>query len=524
MLTLPDGVEIDDGDATILTPAALGFVADLVRRFAGRVDALLEARRGVQARYDAGALPDFAPETRAVREGAWTVAAPPPDLQDRRVEITGPTDRKMIINALNSGANVFMADCEDATSPTWRNVVEGQLNLRAAVRRTLTFEAAETGRTYQLAEKTATLFMRPRGWHLPESHLRVDGRVAPGALVDFGLYAFHNAQALVARGTRPYFYLPKLEHANEAQLWADVFAHTERTLALEHGTIRATVLIETLPAAFQMNEILWALRNHSVGLNCGRWDYIFSYIKTLRAHGDRVLPDRAQVGMTQPNMRAYTQLVVQTCHRRGTFAMGGMAAQIPIKGDAARNATAMERVRADKLREVTDGHDGTWVAHPALVPIARAEFDAHLSTPNQIDRLREDVHTTAAALLETPSGTRTEAGLRQNVRVGVQYLEAWLRGQGCVPLYDLMEDAATAEISRAQVWQWQHHRATLDDGRVVTPDLVRGLIADEVEALRAHFASTDTLERARALFEDLALAPTLRDFLTLAAYPQLSAD
>ncbi|MFZ4737457.1 MAG: malate synthase A [Bradymonadia bacterium] len=524
MLTSPEGVEIEDGDASVLTADALGFVADLVRRFAGRVDALLEARRGVQALYDAGALPDFAPETRAVREGEWTVAAPPPDLQDRRVEITGPTDRKMIINALNSGANVFMADCEDATSPTWRNVVEGQLNLRAAVRRTLTFDAAETGRTYRLAEKTATLFMRPRGLHLPEAHLKVDGRSAPGALVDFGLYAFHNAQALVAQGTRPYFYLPKLEHANEAQLWADVFAHTERTLGLEHGTIRATVLIETLPAAFQMNEILWALRDHSVGLNCGRWDYIFSYIKTLRAHGDRVLPDRAQVGMTQPNMRAYTQLVVQTCHRRGTFAMGGMAAQIPIKGDEARNATAMERVRADKLREVTDGHDGTWVAHPALVPIARAEFDAHLTTPNQIHRQRDDVHTTAAALLETPAGTRTEAGLRQNVRVGVQYLEAWLRGQGCVPLYDLMEDAATAEISRAQVWQWQHHGAALDDGRVVTPDLVRGVVADEVEALRARFTSTDTLERARALFEDLALAPTLRDFLTLAAYPQLSAD
>jgi len=507
----------------ILTPEALAFVADLARTLRPGLRAAMDARRAAQTRYDAGELPDFAPETAELRASEWRVSPPPADLQDRRVEITGPTDAKMVINALNSGANVFMADCEDATSPTWRNVVDGQRNLRDAVRGTLTFEAPGGGRRYALAERTATLFVRPRGWHLPEAHVLVDGEPAPGALVDFGLYAWHNARTLHASGRRPYFYLPKLEHSREAELWAEAFRMTEARLDLPRGTLRATVLIETLPAAFQMDEILWALRDHSVGLNCGRWDYIFSYIKTLREHADRILPDRGEVGMKQPNMRAYTQLVVQTCHRRGTFAMGGMAAQIPIKADPVRNEAALERVRLDKRREVTDGHDGTWVAHPALVEVARAEFDAHLTTPNQIHRLRPDVRVTAADLLETPRGARTEAGLRHNVRVGVLYTAAWLRGQGCVPLYDLMEDAATAEISRAQVWQWQRHGARLDDTTGVTPERVRRVIQEETRALREGGMEPMTLDRASALFEAMSTAQTLGDFLTLAAYAQLDA-
>lgn len=508
---------------TILTPGALDFVEELVKRYAPRIAACLEARVERQARFDAGELPDFLPETAYVRAGAWKVAELPEDILDRRVEITGPVDRKMIINALNSGANVFMADFEDSNAPTWDNVLQGQQNLYDAVRRTIRLETP--AKTYELAERTATLFVRPRGLHLPERHVTLDGAPIPGALFDFGLYFFHNARELRARGTGPYFYLPKLESHLEARLWNDVFSFAESTLDLPRGTIKATVLIETLPAAFEMDEILFELREHSAGLNCGRWDYIFSFIKKRRADAHAVLPDRALVTMDKGFLRAYAKLLVKTCHRRGVHAMGGMAAQIPIKGDDAANDAALEKVRADKLREVEDGHDGTWVAHPALVPIARAVFDAKMPGRNQLDRLREDVEVTREELLAVPAGPRTEAGLRHNVRVGVQYIEAWLRGMGCVPLYNLMEDAATAEISRAQVWQIIHHRAPLDDGTTVDRARFAALVGEEMGRIRqeigdARFAS-GKFEEARALFETLSTADTFENFLTIPAYAQL---
>jgi malate synthase len=529
--SVPAGVRILGGSVPgaehVLTSEAMAFVAALVRAFASRRDDLLARRRAVQERLDAGERLDFLPETLAVREGEWRGPAIPVDLRDRRVEITGPVDRKMIINALNSGASVFMADFEDANAPTWANLIEGQQNLGEAVRRTIRFTDPSTGKGYQLHREVATLLVRPRGWHLPEKHFEVDGRAAPGALFDFGLFFFHNARALVERGSGPYFYLPKLEHHLEARLWNDVFVMAQERLGVPRGTIRATVLIETLPAAFQMDEILHELREHSAGLNCGRWDYIFSFIKRHRNDPRAVLPDRGQVTMEQPFMRAYTQLLVKTCHRRGVHAMGGMAAQIPIKNDAEANEAALAKVRADKLREVRDGHDGTWVAHPGLVPIAREIFDAHMPGPNQLDRLREDVHVTAADLVRVPEGTRTEAGLRHNVRVGVQYLEAWLRGSGCVPLYNLMEDAATAEISRTQVWQWIRHRAQLDDGREVTADLFRRALAEEMSALRASLGeerwSHGRFADAVALFERLSTATECAEFLTLPAYEVLTA-
>ncbi len=510
----------------VLTPEALAFLGALGRRFAPRLRELLARRRDVQAAYDAGELPRFSPETKALREDAWTVAPIPADLADRRVEITGPVDAKMIINALNSGANVYMADFEDSTAPTWANVVGGQANLQAAVRRTLAWNDAARGREYRLGEgPLSTLFVRPRGLHLPERHLEVDGAAMPGALVDFGLFFFHNAKAQLQRGTGPYFYLPKLQSHLEARWWNDVFVFAQQALGIPTGTIRATVLIETLPAAFEMHEILWELREHSAGLNCGRWDYIFSFIKTLREHPGAVLPDRSQVTMTQPNMAAYTSLVIQTCHRRGVHAMGGMAAQIPIKDDAGRNDAAMAKVRADKLREVQAGHDGTWVAHPGLIALARECFDAHMPGKNQLGKLREDVVADAARLVETPTGTRTEAGLRHNVRVGVQYLEAWLSGNGCVPLYDLMEDAATAEISRAQVWQWIRHGATLDDGRKLDATRVRTIIDDELVGIRRELGDArydgGKFPLARELFESVATAETLADFLTLPAYEHI---
>jgi malate synthase len=511
----------------VLTSEALAFLEGLVRTFRPRVHALLARRKQVQAQYDAGRRPDFLPETEEIRSASWTVAPIPDDLRDRRVEITGPVDAKMVINALNSGANVFMADFEDASAPTWTNLMNGQANLAAAVRRTLTFEDRARGKTYRLRPEAelATLFVRPRGWHLPERHLEVDGEPVPGSLVDFGLYFFHNAKALLSSGTGPYFYLPKLQSHHEAQLWNDVFVHAQDALGIPRGSIRATVLIETLPAAFEMHEILWALRDHSAGLNCGRWDYIFSFIKTLRADPKAVLPDRAQVGMTQPNMAAYTDLVVQTCHRRGIHAMGGMAAQIPIKGDAAANDAAFEKVRADKLREVRNGHDGTWVAHPGLIEVAREIFDAHMPGPNQIDDLREDVKVTAEDLLRVPEGTCTEEGLRHDVRVGIQYLEAWLRGNGCVPLYDLMEDAATAEISRAQVWQWFHHQVPLDDGRPVTKDRLQRVVEEELLRIRSEVGddrfSQGRFELARELFVRISTADELADFLTLPAYEHI---
>ncbi|HET6203051.1 MAG TPA: malate synthase A [Planctomycetota bacterium] len=516
---------VGPSDDPVLTPAALEFVARLERRFRADRTRLLRLRKERQAFLDAGGRLDFLPDTRAVREGDWKIAPAPADLQDRRVEITGPVDRKMIINALNSGAQVFMADFEDSNSPTWRNVLEGQSNLIDAVRRRIRWVAPDGGKEYRLAEKTAVLVVRPRGWHLPEKHLLVDGAPVSASLFDFGLYFFHNARELLGRGTGPYFYLPKIESHLEARLWNEVFLDAQDALGIPYGTIRATVLIETLPAAFEMDEILFELREHSGGLNCGRWDYIFSFIKKHRARPDCVLPDRGSVTMEQPFLRAYSLLLIRTCHRRGAPAMGGMAAQIPIKGDPERNRVAFEKVRADKRREARDGHDGTWVAHPGLVETARAEFEAASAGPNQIDRLREDVAVGASDLLAVPGGRITEAGLRQNLDVGVRYLEAWLRGTGCVPLYDLMEDAATAEISRAQVWQWVRHGARLEDGRGIDAELVRRTLDEQMDRARGDLGSarfeSGRFAPARALFERLVLSTELEEFLTLPAYDLL---
>ncbi len=511
--------------AEVLTPAALAFLQSVHEAFAPRIAAALVQRKEQQSHYDAGERPGFDPGTASVREADWRVAPIPADLRDRRVEITGPVDAKMIINALNSGANVFMADCEDSSAPTWDNVAGGQVNLYRAVRRTLTYRDETRGKDYALGEALATLFVRPRGLHLPERHVTVGGEPMPGCLFDFGLYFFHNAAELLAHGSGPYFYLPKLQSHLEARLWNDIFVFAQDALQIPQGSIRATVLIETLPAAFEMDEILHELRDHSAGLNCGRWDYIFSYIKTLRADPAAVLPDRSDVGMTQRNMAAYTDLVIKTCHRRGIHAMGGMAAQIPIKTDPAANDAALAKVRADKLREVLAGHDGTWVAHPGLIAIAREVFDAHMPGDNQIDKARDDVKADAQALLSVPTGKRTEAGLRTNVRVGIQYLEAWLGGNGCVPLYDLMEDAATAEISRSQVWQWIRHGAALEDGRTVTAPLLAEIVTDEMETIRrevgdARFSGGHFTE-ARELFEQICTAPQLEDFLTLVAYDRI---
>ena len=512
------------GYERILSPEALDFVADLTRRFRPRLGELMNARAERQAILDSGAPLDFMAETAAVREGTWTVAPLPPDLLRRTVEITGPVERKMVINALNSGANCFMADFEDSNAPTWDNNVQGQNNLYDAVRRTIEYTDPTSGKRYRLNETTATLLVRPRGLHLPERHLVIDGTPVPGCLFDFGLYFFHNARALLGRGTGPYFYLPKLQSHREARFWNEVFIRAQELLGIPRGTIRATVLIETLPAAFQMDEILYELREHSAGLNCGRWDYIFSFIKTRRHDSQAILPDRSQVTMEQPFMRAYTQLCVRTCHRRGVHAMGGMAAQIPIKNDPDANARAL-----DKLREVTDGHDGTWVAHPGLVGVAREVFEMVMPGPNQLERRRKDVHVIAADLLEVPLGTRTEEGLRLNVRVGIQYTEAWLRGNGCVPLYNLMEDAATAEISRSQVWQWVRHGAKLQDGRTVDAGLLRAVTDDEMKRIESEIGAErfrrGRFQEARALFERISTQEKLEDFLTLPAYQLLdSAD
>ncbi len=512
------------GYAEILTPSALAFVAELHRRFEPTRRDLLSQRQDRQRALAAGEPFDFLPETRLLREKDWTVAALPADLLDRRVEITGPVERKMIINALNSGAKVFMADLEDSNAPTWENVVEGQRNLRDAVRGTISLSTPQ--KEYKLNEKTAVLMVRPRGWHLLEKHLLVDGEPVSGSLFDFGLYFFHNAHELCARGTGPYFYLPKIESHLEARLWNDVFNFAQHALELPKGTVKATVLIETLPAAFQLNEILWELREHSAGLNCGRWDYIFSYIKRLGLGAEFRLPDRAAVTMTVPFMDAYSQLVIQTCHRRGVHAMGGMAAQIPIKNDPEANEKALEKVRQDKVREARNGHDGTWVAHPGLVPIALEVFNEFMPGPNQIANKRPDVHVTAQDLVKAPEGDITEAGLRLNIDVAIQYLESWLRGNGCVPIYNLMEDAATAEISRAQVWQWLHTPGTqLADGRPVTVDAVPRTAA---RPARKHqgaggsetYAQGKYLEAAR-LFDRLVMSEQFIEFLTLPAYDQL---
>jgi malate synthase len=513
------------GTEALLSPAALAFLGELEGRFRDARLALLARRAVLRQRRDQGMRPDFSPETRSLRAGDWKVARVPAELLDRRVEITGPVERKMIINALNSGAQVFMADFEDANSPTFENVLAGQRNLFDAVRRTIEYVDPRTGRRYALAPRTALLFVRPRGWHLDEKHVELDGRPVSGALLDFGLFLFHNAQELLARGTGPYFYLPKLESHLEARLWNEVFLFAQEALGIPRGTIKATVLIETLPAAFEMHEILWELREHSAGLNCGRWDYIFSFIKTFRSRPDCVLPDRGSLGMDRPFLRAYSELLIQTCHRRGVHAMGGMAAQIPIKDDPAANERAMECVRADKEREARLGHDGTWVAHPGLVELARAAFDARLSGPNQLHVLREDVQVTAEDLLAVPRGEISEAGLVTNLSVGVRYLEAWLRGQGCVPIDGLMEDAATAEISRTQVWQWRTHGVRLADGRTVDAALVRALLTRELARVGARLGSdrysSSAFPLAAELFERLVLRLDLAEFLTLEAYAHI---
>ncbi len=525
-IELLSGTPLDAEMHSVLTEPALAFIAELAERFAPRVAELLAAREQRQARIDAGELPDFLAGTAAVRSGDWKVAGIPSDLLDRRVEITGPTDRKMIINALNSGARVFMADCEDSLSPGWENVVRGQSNLRDAVRRTIDFTSPE-GKAYRLREQTAVLIVRPRGWHLYEKHLLLAGHSIPGALVDFGLYLFHNHAELAARGTGPYFYLPKLESHREARLWAEVFDFAERRLGMAHGTIKCTVLIETILAAFEMDEILFELRDYIVALNCGRWDYIFSFIKKFARRPDFLLPDRQQVTMTTHFLRAYSQLCIQTCHRRGAMAMGGMAAQIPIKNDPVANDAAIAKVRADKEREAGDGHDGTWVAHPALVPVAMEVFDRLMPGPNQLHRLREDVRVAAADLLKIPPGDITETGLRNNVSVALQYLAAWLSGNGCVPIYNLMEDAATAEISRAQIWQWiKHPGGVLADGRKVTAAMFRAMLAAEQARLRAEVGeaaySRGNYDRAAVLLDDITTSDEFATFLTLAAYRELA--
>ena len=514
--------------STVLTPEALSFLGELVSRFAPRIEALLRQRADRRERLRAGEPLGFLADTRVVREADWKISPIPDDLQQRLVEITGPVDRKMIINALNSGADVFMADFEDANAPTWANIIDGQHNLMDAVRRTIDLVDPASGKYYSLADRTATLMVRPRGLHLRERHLTLDGFPVPAALGDFGLYFFHNALPLLERGTRPYFYLAKLESHNEASLWNEVFLFAQERLGLPRGTIKATVLIETVPAACEMDEILFALREHSAGLNCGRWDYIFSFIKCIRHEAGAALPDRSSITMEQPCMRAYTQLAVKTCHRRGAHAMGGMAAQIPIKNDPAANEAALDKVRADKQREAEDGHDGTWVAHPALVPVAREVFASYVDGPNQLDRLRQDVNATAEDLLALPAGERTEEGLRLNIRVGIQYLEAWLQGRGAVPLYNLMEDAATAEISRTQVWQWVRHRVTLNDGRVVTPALVEMSISQELNVIQSEIGEarmhSGRFEEATDLFRQLCLAPELTEFLTIPAYAMLESE
>jgi malate synthase len=503
-------MSLEPGFAEILSADAHRFLTNLARTFEPRRQELLARRAERQRRIAAGELPDFLPETRQIRSAAWTVAPIPADLTDRRVEITGPVDRKMVINALNSGARVYMADFEDSNAPTWRNNLEGQINLRDAVRGTITFTSPE-GKPYSLGGSPATLMVRPRGWHLDEKHMTVDGRAISASLFDFGLFFFHNAAALIAKGSGPYFYLPKLESHLEARLWNDVFNLAQDELGIPRGTIRATVLIETILAAFEMEEILYELREHSAGLNCGRWDYIFSVIKKFRQRADFVLPDRARVTMDRHFLKSYVDLLIQTCHRRRAHAMGGMAAQIPIKHDPAANEAALEKVRQDKLREVRAGHDGTWVAHPGLVPIAAQVFDAGMPGANQLHVLREDVKVTASDLLAVPDGEITAAGLHANVDIGVQYLESWLRGVGCVPIYNLMEDAATAEISRSQVWQWVRHGARLSDGRVVTEQLVRQIMAELFP----------TKSLAIELFERLMTGAEFAEFLTLVAYEHL---
>jgi malate synthase len=517
-LSLPGVVvkaPVSPAHASVLTPEALAFAVSLHREFDGRRRELLGLREQRQARLDAGELPGLDPATESIRSSRWTVAKAPADLLDRRVEITGPPDRKMVINALNSGAKVFMADFEDSHGPTWEATLDGQLNLRDAAAGSISYVSPE-GKSYALKPGAATLFCRPRGWHLTEKHLEVDGQRMSASLFDFGLYFFWNAKALLARGSGPYFYLPKMESAQEARLWNDVFLRAQKALGVPSGSIRATVLIETLPAAFQMEEILWELREHSAGLNCGRWDYIFSFIKRLGNRKEFLLGDRGGLGMTQPFLRAYSRRLIETCHRRGAHAMGGMAAQIPIKGDEAANAAAMAKVRADKEREAGDGHDGTWVAHPGLVPLAKEIFDRLMPGPNQLGKVPAPAPKDAE-LLAVPDVPRTEDGLRVNLAVGLQYLAAWLSGIGCVPIRNLMEDAATAEISRAQMWQWVRHGA-------VKPETLRTLLKEETERARAKPETRfdpAKLDLAAKMYEEMILAPRCVEFLTVPAYEKI---
>jgi len=517
--------KLTDSYNEILTEDALKFIAELQKNFNSKRKELLKNREKIQSEIDNGIMPDFLPETKSIRDGDWKVAPIPKDLSDRRVEITGPVDRKMIINALNSGANVFMADFEDSNSPVWENIIEGQINLRDAVNGTITF-TNPNGKEYKLNEKTATLMVRPRGWHLNEKNILIDDEEASGSLVDFGLIFFHNAKKLIDKGSGPYFYLPKLENHKEARLWNDIFNFSQDYMNIPRGTIRATVLIETILAAFEMDEILYELKDHSAGLNCGRWDYIFSFIKKFRNFGNFVLPDRSLVSMNVHFLRSYSQLVIKTCHKRGIHAMGGMAAQIPIKNDNKANEEAIAKVIADKEREAGDGHDGTWVAHPGLIKTAKDIFDRLMPEPNQINNKREDVNVSAKDLLTVPEGEITEEGLRQNINVSIQYLEAWLNSNGCVPIYNLMEDAATVEISRAQIWQWIHHdKGVLKDGRKVTEELYYSLLKEELEKIKELAGEEEfakgKYEKAVELFNKLSTEKDFTEFLTLSAYKHI---
>ena len=519
------GQAVDRQDE-VLTPLALQLLASLHRRFNARRLELLNARRDRQIQLDDGALPDFLPQTAAVRAADWRIAPVPQDLIDRRVEITGPVDRKMVINALNAPVRCFMADFEDSCSPTWENIIRGQVNLADAIARSISFEDPATGKVYRLNERTATLIVRPRGWHLPEKHVLINGEAVSGALCDFALFLANNHEALTRRGTGPYFYLPKMESHLEARLWNEVFVAAQDALGMQRGTIKATVLIETILAAFEMDEILYELREHSAGLNCGRWDYIFSFIKKFRNRPDFLLPDRAAVTMERHFLKSYVDLLIRTCHRRGAHAIGGMAAQIPIRDDPKANAAAMARVRADKVREARAGHDGTWIAHPGLATIAREAFDEVMTGPNQLAVRREDVKVSARDLLTVPEGAITEEGVRGCIRVGVQYLESWLRGNGCVPLYHLMEDAATAEICRAQLWQWLHHGARTSDGEPVTVARFDRLLTEELsrihEEVGAERLTGGVFPTAARLFEQMTKSESFDEFLTLPAYELLS--
>ena len=509
----------------VLTTEAIAFVADLARRFEGERQARLAARVARTKVFAKDGLPDFLPETRSIREGDWKVAPIPADLQDRRVEITGPTDRKMVINALNSGAKVFMTDFEDSNSPTFDNMVQGQVNLMDRWARTIDFTDEKSGKKYRLTDKPAVLIVRPRGWHLNEAHMLVDGKPVSGGLFDFGLYVFHNAKAAIANGSGPYFYLPKMESHLEARLWNSVFIHAQSRLGLPLGTIKATVLIETLPAAFEMDEIIYELRDHMAGLNCGRWDYIFSFIKTLATKKDYVLPDRSQVVMSKAFLAAYSALLIKTCHKRGCFAMGGMAAQIPNRKDEAANAVAFAKVKADKEREARNGHDGTWVAHPDLVPVAMGVFNELMPTPNQLYVTRDDVKVGQKDLLEIHQGSKTEEGFRENIRVGVQYIEAWLGGRGAVPIYNLMEDAATAEISRSQIWQWLKFGAKLENGKKVTRKFFDQCLKEEMLRVRNEVGvatyAQGNFKTAIQLFKAMSTSKNFETFLTLPAYKKI---